>query len=513
MTINLTWTLEVDWNNDGTFEDDIVSRTFGLKVTRGRKTLISEGRDGGRFTRQDIGTCVLKVDNEDGYFDMLNTGSAIYPNALPGRECRIKVNDGSNTYPVFRGRIDDIAPVGSDFNKTATITVKDGWAALQNKISYGVVQGEDTGSLIGRVLDKAGYIFSNGGGVTVWRFPTRIGVSSYFGPPAWTRNLGTGTDTVDYWWLKDVVAADAINDLAESEFGLFWFGADGVANFLGRHALYNQASLATLPQETFLNTISTRQSLKTMRNTIQVTAYPKVISSAPVVLWKLGQKPLIAAGQSQTFWPAFKFENRTVAAREIISPAASVDYTGNSLADGTGSDMTSALSISATAQAETAEVVVTNTGVVDVYMTSLQVRGTAIDTPYEVVKSSADSDSVDSLGPYVLAADLPWQDDALTAQDFANYLRSWMPSFQPYPLVEIDSRPAVQFAYDLFNRVTLDLDNLNVEQDFRIGGLETEWLTRNGQQVKTTWWCEPVKYAENYWKFSTRIGVTSRFAF
>jgi hypothetical protein len=165
--------------------------------------------------------------------------------------------------------------------------------------------------------------------------------------------------------------------------------------------------------------------------------------------------------------------------------------------------------VTATPQAETGEVVVTNTGGTDAYLTLLQVRGTAIDTPYAVTQDSIDSDSVDDLGPYEITLDLPWQDDPLTAQDFADYLKSWMPDFQPFPLLEIETLPAVQFAHDLFDRVTLDW----LDQDFRIGGVDVEWLTRNGQGVKTTWYAEPLNYATNYWQFPTQIGVTSRFAF
>lgn len=504
----LTWSILVDFNRDGTFETELLTRTFGLSVERGRKSMLGDKG----FTREGEGVCVINCHNDDSYFDFLNTASPIYPNALPGRECKITVSDGVTTWAVFRGRIADIVPVGADYEKTATILIVDGWAALKNKISYGVVKGADTGTLIGYVLDKSNYSFSNGGLSAVWRFPTRIGETSYFGPASWTRSLETGTDTLDYWWLREEVAADAVRDLVDSELGLFWFGADGVANFKSRHKLYIQASEATLIQDKFLRTLAPRQSLKNMRNTIRVKAYPKVLQN-PAVLWKLSQKPFIQAGQTLRVWPEFKFEQRAVAAESLISPVATTDYTANTAKNGTGSDLTSSLTVSVTAQAESAEVILTNSGASDLYVTLFQLRGGAIDTPDVVNVESIDSDSVDDFGIAELSLDLKWQDDANTAQDFANYLKSWMPDFQPFPILELESRPTIQFEHDLAARITIQLASLDINQDFRIGHVRHQWLTRNGQGVRTTWHCEPLIYASNYWQFPTKIGVTSRFAF
>lgn len=507
-TSHLVWAIEFDWDNDGVFEDEIFDLTTHLKTSRGRKTMLSDRG----FTRQQVGELVLMVDNEDGRFDMLNSASPIYPNALPGRECKVTVSSSGVTYPIFRGRVTDITPIGADFSRQATIKVQDGWAALKNKISYGVVEDEDTGSLIGRVLDKAGYVFSDGGGVSVWRFPTRIGETSYFGPPDWTRALGLGADIVDYWWLSETPADEAINELTESEFGLFWFGADGVANFMGRHELFDQASAATLTQSTFLRSLASRQSLKTIRNVIRVKAYPKVLQP-PAVLWKLGSKPLIPAGETVTYWPQFKFENREVAAIDLESPVASTDYTANTLQNGGGVDTTSSFSIEVANQGATAELRVTNNGTVSAYLTLLRLRGVAIDVPDTAQVESTDSDSVDAFQPREITLDLKWQDDVATAQDFADYLKGWLPDFQPSPLVEIEHRPSVQFAHDLFARLTVQLASLDVDQDFRIGQIEHQWLAPTGQGVKTTWYLEPIVYQSNYWQFPTRIGLTSRFAF
>lgn len=513
--MSLTWIIEVDWDNDAVFEDSLFARVVGLKVSRGRKTMITKGGAGssGKFTRQAIGSCVLTVDNEDGKYDLLNTSSPIYPDAVRGRECKVRVTDNATatTYPVFRGRTADVVTLGTDFARQATIPVQDGWAQLENKISYDVVAGEDTGALIGRVLDKAGYIFSDGGGLTVWRFPTRIGVTSYFGPPGWTRGIGTGTDTVDYWWLKETKAGDAINDLVESEFGLFWFGADGVANFVGRHGLYAQASEATLTQDKFLRNMALRQT-DAMRNTFYIKAYPKVLQLV-AVLWKLGNKPLIKAGESVTYWPEWKYENRKVAARALVDPVSTTDYTANSASNGSGSDLTSSLTVRAVVQGETGEVVITNAGAVDLYVTFLQLRGVAIDTPNIANVQEADSDSVAQFGPQELSLDLKWQDSLLTAQDYARFLTGWLPDFPPFPMVQIEGRPEVQFAYDLFDRVTVQLPSLGVDMDFRIGGIEHEWVAPTGQGVRTTWYLEPILYQDNFWQFPVSMGIGTRFAF
>jgi len=257
---------------------------------------------------------------------------------------------------------------------------------------------------------------------------------------------------------------------------------------------------------------SLRAGLETMRNTFRLKAYPKVVQTV-AVLWKLGSKPLIKAGESLTVWPEFKYENRKVAARALVDPTATTDYTANSAQNGSGSDLTSSLSLSVTRQAETAEVVIANTGATDAYLTFFQLRGVAIDTPDVASAEAADSDSADQFQPQELSLDLKWQDSLNTAQDYANYLKAWLPQFQPFPMVQIEARPEIQFAYDLFDRLTIQLDSLGVDKDFRIGGIEHEWLAATGQGVRTTWCLEPVHYMDLFWQFPTQIGINSRFVF
>ena len=62
------------------------------------------------------------------------------------------------------------------------------------------------------------------------------------------------------------------------------------------------------------------------------------------------------------------------------------------------------------------------------------------------------------------------------------------------PTIQIIHQPELQFPLDLNNRTLIDLEivDMNVDDTFRVGGLEHRWLPgHGGQAVLTTVKCEP----------------------
>ena len=81
--------------------------------------------------------------------------------------------------------------------------------------------------------------------------------------------------------------------------------------------------------------------------------------------------------------------------------------------------------------------------------------------------------------------DLPWQQDYNTAVDFAGFLKGFLGSPNAFPTIIIENRPEIQFGLELYDRVTLQLDSLGIDQDFRVGKIKHKSKSDTCQLVST----------------------------
>ena len=490
----MTWYVDVDWDNDGAFEADEAGRTQALTVRRGREGVIRS--DGKGFERAHVGQAVLTLDNFDGRYDPLDTGSALYPNVLPGREVRIRKNDGATTHAILRGNIEQIIPLGKRRGGLVRLVVADGWRWLRDRTVRKALQTSiRTDTALGHVLDSADWT------------------------AAWGRSLGVGSDTLPYWWADDQSAADAINDLNESEVGQFYVATSGSAVFTGRSALYNAAAAVNVTQSDLLDELLLPQPWEAVRNIIRVKCYPR--TTQPVSeLWRIFDTPLVNPGASLTVFAemrskpmpfaSFQYSSHPTPATGVTC-AATTDYTANTASDGSGTDLTANFTVAVTVFGTTAKLVVTNTGAQAGYVTLLRLRGQAIDAP-EGTLIEVDGSAGSAYGPRALTLDLPWQQSVTSAVELATWLKSLFDDPLAFPTVQIEGRASLQFAYDLFTRVNLSVAALGISADYYIDHIEHAWQFATGEGVVTTWRLEPAD-STAYWKFTTTLGVSSRFAY
>jgi len=267
MSVNLLWALEVDWDNDGLFDGSGEhTRLKSLSITRGRDGMFTSSASGeSAFCRPQVGQCDLSLDNFDRRYDPWYATSPLYPNVQPGREIRLRVQDGSGgaTYDLFRGKIGDIPSTGGRKTALTRLSVQDGWRLCLDRNSTVALRTSTTVDvLIADVLTDIGWLAT------------------------WGQDLNVGSDTLPYGWINDRAAFDAIHDLAESEMGLVYIGADGKIYFKSRHTLLLESAALALTESEVINEPVVTNPWEAVKNKISVRAYPRKLASSGEI-WRL----------------------------------------------------------------------------------------------------------------------------------------------------------------------------------------------------------------------------------
>lgn len=103
-------------------------------------------------------------------------------------------------------------------------------------------------------------------------------------------------------------------------------------------------------------------------------------------------------------------------------PEPTTDYLFNTLADGTGTDITDQLEITVSFGGNTAVATIQNNGPLDGFVTFFRLRGLGIYDDAEMILEAEDTVSQDDLGEHLLSYDMPYQSDPEVARDAAFYL-------------------------------------------------------------------------------------------
>lgn len=154
-------------------------------------------------------------------------------------------------------------------------------------------------------------------------------------------------------------------------------------------------------------------------NFATVTSYPrKVDASADTVLWKLEKATQLSAGQSVTFRGQYRDPeggNTKINGMDFVTPVSGTDYAAFTNSNGTGTNMTASMGVSATFGAAEVEITVTNNhgstafwfGGPDI---TFQVRGRGIYLYDPVRVVSEDATSIATYGVQPISVDLRYQE-------------------------------------------------------------------------------------------------------
>lgn len=478
-TTNLLWSVEIDWANKGYWDGTNEARyTVDYGCSRGRRYYLA--KNGAGFGSLEVGRLTLTLVNKDGRFDPYNTSSPLYPNVEPGKYIRIRVKNGTTgeTYDRFAGIITDIRDVGNQDIPMVAITAEDGWSWLQEQ-EVSIIPQADTVSndAIDTILTEAEY------------------------PSIWGTDVQTGATSLSYWWEDGRSASACIADIADSELAHYGIDGSGKFIFLSRYSLDDP--VVTITQSEILKDLSVSQPWEFVRNVAKVTVKPITLHEG-VEIWRMTDKPSVAAGATLDLWGNLTYESRKVAALAIDQPIASTDFTMNTVEDGSGSDVTGDFTVTAVNFGERVKVSITNGGAGVGYITELRLLGDALDNPSNSVIEVDDSTAGQQ--KRVFSLESKHIQRVNSADSLAKYLADFLGNVRGFPTVRIENRPEYQFAADLTDRISLSINYKGIAATiYRIGYVEERWLTSNGQSVLTTWITEPSADLSGYWIFNSAL--------
>lgn len=175
-------------------------------------------------------------------------------------------------------------------------------------------------------------------------------------------------------------------------------------------------------------------------NRIKITTHPRRLDAvgAETVLFELTSKPKVGTGKPLTALGQYRDPTQKsvrCGGLDMIAPVATTDYAMNTIADGSGTDLTSSFTVVAHYGGNGVELIITNNSGTDGYVTKLQCRGRGVYDDNAMVSEASDAASIAAYGENVLSIDMPMQDNQFVGQDAADYLLAMYKD----PLTAIDS--------------------------------------------------------------------------
>ena len=264
--------------------------------------------------------------------------------------------------------------------------------------------------------------------------------------------------------------------------GVYWFGEDG--------KFYAKSDYGPQQPSTEAITITEANTLKQMSiptpweeviNVVTDYYYPRV-AVTDFIMWEGLEKPLIAPGGSYTFFPTATYNGETVPS---LIGSATITITANTLADGTGTNLTLFAGVISGADAVSCILTVTNGEAVQGYVTSIKLTGTI----YYAERATETTENAASIAIYGR--------HRVVNNSVMNHDGEYMPTINSAIgaiEVQMQARPDVQFDYRLMHAATVTIAKYNISaEERRIAYKSHKWLDTSGQNVLTTLRLEEIR--------------------
>lgn len=507
-----TYRVSVDWNNNGTIgdsEEDITTDVLRMEWRRGRDYA-------SQLTgKSSAGTFIADLDDQDGKYASFNTSSAIVTaggSIVPGLLTIVQMLTPV-VETLWAGYLVSIIPIrGANGERLARLIGTGPLGKIgEKKIKALTYANLTTTAAFGYILDDAD-------------FPNRY-------------IYATGLTTMTLWYVRNRLVIDALHDVEETEGGFIWETKDFSIAFENRTRRLT-ATRHVVSQATFSDAAGSARTYRKpeqedpMFNVFNEfrAGVQRYTTQALAVLWTCtdigDQSPFIFAGQSQTFiaqYPTPGATNGDDAVLAWTTPVATTDFTVNTAADGTGTNLTTSIGVAVVKASNEMRITLTNNHAsLGVYVTFLQARGTRLSKLDLSLAIASDTPSQDIYGLREWPAPAPFIPTLQEAQDYCN--RNLAIYKDPAPIVSIevignrDNTHMTEVAErDIGDRITLVADGnakLGINQDFFI---ENEHHMVEPGLHRVVWGLSPVSGSASaglFWVLGTSaLGTETALAY
>ena len=508
--VRATYVVECDWNNDGTYTgtgENLTARTIKLEWSRGRDYA-------SQLTGKSVATRLTAIlDNESGDYNSFNTSSPLSGSLLPGRSVRIRTT-APTSVTLWQGKLDSIIPeLGLRSLQQARLEAVGPLGFLSSReVRIPMQSNTLSGVIINTILNQAGWASAD-------------------------RSVDAGIITVKRYEAEDIAAIEALREIEESEIGFLSESKDNKVVFEDRdhrlksdhltsQATFTDATTGTLgyqeivqedPLPNIFNIFEAKLQTFTVGTLAVLWTHPEANTS--------GTAPLVEQGSGSAvfyaFYPSPAKELTDIGVDAWTTPLATSDYQGFSDTAGTGTDLTTALSLSVSKFARAMKLTFTNTGTKNSYITKLQARGTPVTKDNPVVIEAIDGSSTAIYGERKWPVPAEWLADGTAALNYVRYLKGIYPD--PIPILSMtvfanrDNAHLTQaLVRNISDRVTVvatsTRTNLGINQAFYIEN-EHHVVTQHRVHM-VTWGLSSFEGYSKYWVLDTsKLGQDTALSF
>jgi hypothetical protein len=355
---------------------------LAVELSVGSLTAITSAVQRASYTRA-IGDMFNALSADNALFEVANEVGSFSPikqtNLKPGRRVALTATCSGVTYDLYTGRIKNISTRPMLGERTTVIEAATEVDRMSRAlINTGIFTDINAGSLFTEIM-------------------SRSSVQSFAADAL--------TDIADFAWYRDANAAGALQKLVESGYYQTYVDGSGTVNLRGRYFGAFGTSASTITEMRDLN-----YSLDDSRiiNRAKMSALPRKQSTTVSTVAFIAQPITIPASSALGFFVSFidpRNASSNTPVGSIVTPVSSTDYYAAANEDGSGSNLTSTLSLNLTAFGESAVCSLFNGGGTTAYLTRFQLRGYPILAGTDYKPQTDDSSSQAVYGINAMAAD------------------------------------------------------------------------------------------------------------
>jgi len=327
------------------------------------------------------------------------------------------------TYYVFRGTIESIDPkAGSSREQSTEVVVVDWMEELARATISGVATqlNVTSGAAIQTVVDA------------IDRQPP---AQAYWKTGSASSSTSTSpTGQASFAYVLDRAEEGTVSALTEcqrivlSEAGQLFQKRDTVQGGTLVFADRQHRETTYTPVVTLTNTmieVEANRGRRELVNHLDVVTHPRrVDEEATSVLYKAFPTAPIGTGQTVVFLGQYRDPNQEAArvgGTDMVTPVATTDYAMNTELDGSGGDVTSDFTVTTALGGNGVRFTVQNNGSSPAFVTFIQVRGRGLYDFNATIYETEDLTSIAAYGKREGTYNMPYMDDAATAEIIGDY--------------------------------------------------------------------------------------------